>query len=40
VFKSRMLRETFGPKTDEVIGDWKREHNKNLHDLFFTPNVI
>ena len=33
VFKNRVLRKIFGPKRDEVTGEWRRLHNKELHDL-------
>ena len=31
----RMLRRLFGPKRDEVTGDWKRLHNEELYALYF-----
>jgi hypothetical protein len=40
VFENRVLRNIFGPKGDEVIGDWRRQHNEELHDLCFSPNII
>jgi hypothetical protein len=33
VFENRVLRRTFGPKRDEIIGDWRRLHNKELYAL-------
>jgi hypothetical protein len=33
VFENRVLRRIFGPKRDEVTGDWKRLHNEKLNDL-------
>ena len=33
VFENRVLRRIFGPKRDEVTGDWKRLHNKGLNPL-------
>jgi hypothetical protein len=33
VFKNRVLRRIFGPKTDEVAGDWRRLRNEELYDL-------
>jgi hypothetical protein len=38
VFQSRVLRRIFGPKRDEVTGDWKKLHK--LHNLYFSPNII
>jgi hypothetical protein len=33
VFENRVLRKIFEPKRDEVTGEWRRLHNKELHDL-------
>jgi hypothetical protein len=30
----------FGPKIDEVIRDWRKLHNKELHNLYFPPSII
>ena len=40
VFENRVLRNMFGPKSDEVTGKWRRLHNEELHDLYFLPDVI
>jgi hypothetical protein len=40
VFENRVLRRIFGPKTDEVTGEWRRLHNKELHALYSSPNII
>jgi hypothetical protein len=40
VFQSRVLRRIFGPKRDEVAGGWKRLHNKELHNLNCSPNLL
>jgi hypothetical protein len=40
VFENRVLRRIFGPKRDEVTGDWRKLHNEELHDLFFSPSII
>jgi hypothetical protein len=40
VFENRMLRRIFGPKRDEVTGDWRKVHNEELHNLYSSPNVI
>jgi hypothetical protein len=33
VFENRVLRRIFGPKREEVAGDWRRLHNDELHNL-------
>ena len=40
VFENRMLRRIFGPKRDEVKGEWRRLHKKELHALYSSPNII
>ena len=40
VSESRELRKTFGPKRDDVAGEWRRLHNEELHDLYSSPNII
>jgi hypothetical protein len=40
VFENRMLRRIFGPKRDEVTGEWKKLHNKELCDLYSSPSII
>jgi len=40
LFKKRVLRKIFGSKRDEVRGDWRRLHNEELHDSYFSSNVI
>jgi hypothetical protein len=40
VFENRVLRRIFGPKRDEVTGDWRKLHNKELHSLYYSPNTI
>jgi hypothetical protein len=33
VFENRLLRKLFGPKRDEVTGDWRKLHNEELHNM-------
>jgi hypothetical protein len=40
VFENRVLRRIFGPKRDEVTGEWRRLHNKELYALYSLPNII
>jgi hypothetical protein len=39
VTENRVLRRIFGPKRDEVAGDWRRLHNEELHNLNASPNI-
>jgi len=40
VIENRALRKIFGPKTDEVTGEWRRLHNEELYDLYCWLNII
>jgi hypothetical protein len=40
VFKNRVLRRVFGPKRDEVTGEWRKVHNEELNDLYWSRNII
>ena len=35
-----VLRRIFGPRRDEVTGEWKRLHNEELNDLYCSPNIV
>jgi hypothetical protein len=39
VFENRVLRRIFGPKRDELTGEWRKLHNKELHDLYSSPSI-
>jgi len=34
------LRRVFGPKRDEVTGEWRKLHNEELRDLYSLPNIV
>jgi len=40
VFENRVLRRLFGPKRDEVTGDWRKLHNKERNVLYSSPNIF
>jgi len=40
VFENRVLRRIFGPKRDEVTGEWRKLHNEELNDLYCSPNIV
>jgi hypothetical protein len=40
VFENRMLRRMFGPKRDDVTGNWRKLHNEELHKLYSSPDII
>jgi hypothetical protein len=39
VFENRVFRRVFGPKRDEVTGEWRKLHNEELSDLYSLPNL-
>jgi hypothetical protein len=39
-FENRVLKGIFGPKRDEVIGEWRKLHNEELNDLYSSPIII
>jgi hypothetical protein len=40
VFENRLLRRIFGPKRDEIMGQWRNLHSGELCNLYLTPNII
>ena len=40
VFENRVLRRIFGPKSDEVTGNWRKLHNDELNDLYSSSNTV
>jgi hypothetical protein len=39
VFEKRVLRRIFGPKRDEVMGEWRKLHSGELHNLYLSPGI-
>jgi len=40
MFENEVLRRIFGPKRDEVTGEWRKLHKEELNDLYFSPNFV
>jgi hypothetical protein len=40
VFENRVLRRVFGPKRDEVTGEWRKPLNEEFHDQYYSPNIV
>jgi len=40
VSENRVLRRIFGPKRDQVTGEWRKLNNEELNDLYCSPNIV
>jgi hypothetical protein len=40
LFENTMLRRIFGPRREEVTGEWRRLHNEELNDLYSSPKIL
>jgi hypothetical protein len=40
LFENRVLRRLFGPKRNEVTGEWRKLHNEELNYLYFSLNIV
>ena len=40
VFEKRVLRRVFGPKKDEVKGEWRKLHKEEFRELYSLPNIV
>jgi len=40
VFENRVLWRIFGPKRDEVTGEWRKLHNEELNDLYLSQSIV
>jgi len=40
MFENRVLRRVFGPKRDEVTGEWRKLRNEELRDFYSLPNIV
>ena len=40
MFENRVLRRIFGLKRDVVTGEWRKLHDEELNDLYYSPNIV
>ena len=38
--ENMVLRKIFGPRRDDVTGDWRRLHKEEIKDLYTSPNIV
>jgi len=40
VFENKVLKRIFGPRRDNLMGDWRRLHNEEINILYSSPNIV
>ena len=40
VFENMVLRRIFGPRRDEITGEWRKLYNEEINDLYSSPNFV
>jgi len=40
VFENSLFRRIFGPRRDKVTGEWRKQHNEELNDLYCSTNSV
>ena len=40
MFENRVFRRIFGSNRDKVIGEWRKLHNEEPNDLYYSPNIV